>query len=188
VQERSEHITEWARIVETKRKAAEEVSVQVGQKPQGGRPEGGVSAAARDLNLERKAVGRAIKIAEIAPEAKEAARAAGIANNQRALLKADASGQAQMASAVVLGSACGRGITTAGHGGGSSSSSRRPGRTYQRRFEIRLGRRRAGAMFKGPISEEGGSITDTAHPPEDAKRVRRVQPSRTASSRGHLFS
>src|SRR6478672_7680858 len=57
--------------------------------------------------------------------------------------------QAQTASAAALGGVFGRGITTAGQGGGSSSSSRRPGRTYQRRFEIRLGRRRAGPCSWG---------------------------------------
>lgn len=169
MQERSERIVEWARIVEAKRKVAQEVA-QVAPPGDKQPKDQGVRAAARDLGLPRDSVARAIEIANMAPEAKEAARDAGLANSQGALLKTDALGQAQMAIAAVLGSACGRGITTAGQGGGSSSSSRRPGRTYQRRFEIRLGRRRAGAMFKGPMPEEGGSITDTAHPPEDAKQ------------------
>lgn len=73
--------------------------------------------------------------------------------------------QTQTANAARLGGVRGRGIVAAGQGGGSSSSSRRPGRTYQRRFEIRLGRRRAGAMFMGPRSVRCGSIVDTGHPP-----------------------
>jgi hypothetical protein len=85
-------------------------------------------------------------------------------------LAPSALGQAQTASAAALGGVRGRGITTAGQGGGSSSSSRRPGRTYQRRFENRLGRRAAGFMFMGPMSEGCGSIVDTGRPPEDAKQ------------------
>src|SRR5690349_18952990 len=67
----------------------------------------------------------------------------------------------------VLDGLCGRGIATAGQDGGSSSS-RRPGRTYKRRFEIRLGRR-VGAMVMGPKPEVYGSIIDTSYPPDDAR-------------------
>ncbi|APT31397.1 hypothetical protein MCBMB27_02106 [Methylobacterium phyllosphaerae] len=52
-----------------------------------GRPEGGIAAAARELGVENTEAKRAIKIDGIAPAAKEAARAAGLENNQSTLLK-----------------------------------------------------------------------------------------------------
>jgi hypothetical protein len=62
-------------------------AVQVAPKPQGGRPEGGIRAAERDLGIEHTEAVRAVKIASITPEAKEAAREAGIDDNQSKLLK-----------------------------------------------------------------------------------------------------
>jgi ParB family chromosome partitioning protein len=63
------------------------------QKPSGGRPEGGVARAARQLPIagkseeaRRKAVERAIWIDKISAEAKTAAINAGFADNQHALL------------------------------------------------------------------------------------------------------
>lgn len=53
----------------------------------GHRPEGGVRAAARTLGVNRNEARRAVRIAGIAPEAKEAARKAGLDDNQSALLK-----------------------------------------------------------------------------------------------------
>jgi len=53
---------------------ADEVSAQVGQKPQGGRPEGGINAASKELGVERTQAQRAVKIASITPEAKKAAK------------------------------------------------------------------------------------------------------------------
>jgi hypothetical protein len=46
-----------------------------------------INKAARDLGLDRNEVQRAKKIADIAPEAKEAAREAGLDDNQSALLE-----------------------------------------------------------------------------------------------------
>ncbi len=70
---------------------------QVGPKPQGGRPEGGVRAAARELPVpgeteeaRRHNVRRAVKIASLTPEAKQAAKDAALDDNQSALLKAAA--------------------------------------------------------------------------------------------------
>lgn len=81
VADRAEHIAEWVRLTEV-------VSGQVAQKPQGGRPEGGVSAASRELGVERTEVRRAVKIASLSPEAKAAAKEAGLDDNQSALLAA----------------------------------------------------------------------------------------------------
>ena len=106
VMERAEHIAEWVRLTEEK---ADEVSAQVepklrqrgaGQGIGGGRPESGINAATRDLGLDRTATQRAVKVASITPEAKEAAREAGIDDNQSALLKvagAPAEQQAEVA-------------------------------------------------------------------------------------------
>jgi ParB-like nuclease domain len=94
VQERSAHIEEWIRLTEAK-----VVSAQVAPKPQGGRPEAGVRAAARELGIKRDEARRAVKIANIEPEAQEAAREARLNNNQAALLKvASAAPEAQVAA------------------------------------------------------------------------------------------
>ena len=66
---------------------AEKVSVQVEQKPRGGRPESGIAKASRDLGIDRSEVNRSIKIASITPAAKEAACEAGLDDNQSALLR-----------------------------------------------------------------------------------------------------
>lgn len=54
--ERDKLVAEWCRLV------GKEVSVQVAQKPQGGRPKGGESEAARQLGLDRDDVRRAIAV------------------------------------------------------------------------------------------------------------------------------
>lgn len=81
--QRAEQIAEWIRLADER-----EVSVQVAPKPQGGRPQGGTRAAARDIGVTRDEARRAEKVAALAPEAKEAARAAGLDDNQSALLDA----------------------------------------------------------------------------------------------------
>lgn len=69
--ERDKLVAEWCRLV------GREVSAQVAQKPQGGRPKGGESEAARQLGLDRGDVRRAIKVASITPEAQQAAHEVG---------------------------------------------------------------------------------------------------------------
>ena len=82
VAERAEHISEWMRIT------GEKQSAQLGPKgPIGHRPEGGINAAVRDLGITRQEGQRAAKIAKLSPETKEAAREAGIDDNQSALLR-----------------------------------------------------------------------------------------------------
>jgi hypothetical protein len=82
-------VAEWVRYAEAKLS----VSGHFVQKPGGGRPEGGVARAARELPIPGKSIGarrkfieRALKISGIWPEAKVAARAAGLDDNQSALL------------------------------------------------------------------------------------------------------
>jgi hypothetical protein len=79
--ERAENIAEWVRLTE-------KVSAHIAPKPHGGRPEGGVRAAARELGIERTDVQRAIKIASLSPEAKAVAVELDLDNNKRALLTA----------------------------------------------------------------------------------------------------
>ncbi|MBP0445008.1 hypothetical protein J8J14_09470 [Roseomonas sp. SSH11] len=72
VQERSDHIAEWVRLT------AEKVA-QVGPPTGGAQPgEQGIRKAAKDLGVKRQEAQRAVKIASIAPEAKDAAREAGL--------------------------------------------------------------------------------------------------------------
>jgi ParB-like chromosome segregation protein Spo0J len=89
VLERDEQIAEWLRLIADKGA----VSGQVVQKTRSGRPEGGLSRAARRLPVpgsseeaRRKLVERAIRVDSISPEAKAAATSIGLANNQAALL------------------------------------------------------------------------------------------------------
>ena len=80
--ERDEQVALWVKL------NAERVSAQVEPKPQGGRPEGGVRAAARELGIEKEDARRAVKVASLSEEAKEAARSAGLDDNRSALLEA----------------------------------------------------------------------------------------------------
>jgi len=82
VQERSDQIAEWVRLVAEKAKDG-----QVAHPGEAQPHERGVSKAAKELRLDRKAVRRAMKIASITPAAKEKAKNAGLENNQKALLR-----------------------------------------------------------------------------------------------------
>jgi hypothetical protein len=87
--DKGELVAEWVRYAEAKLS----VFGQIVPKPKGGRPEGGVARAARELPVHGKSLGarrkfieRAIKIDGIWPEAKQAARTAGLDDNQSDLL------------------------------------------------------------------------------------------------------
>ena len=63
--------------------------VQLAQVSKGGRgKEGGVSKAARELNIPRDEVTRAVKIASLTDDAKAVATERGLDDNQSALLEA----------------------------------------------------------------------------------------------------
>ena len=62
--------------------------MQPAQKPQGGRPESGISLAAREHGLPRDEVRRAKAIAGLIPEAQHAAVEVKLAGNKAALLEA----------------------------------------------------------------------------------------------------
>ncbi len=89
VLQRDAQIVEWLKLIDD----APGVSGQVVRKPQGGRPESGISLAARRLPVmgrskeaRRKSVERAISVDNISPRAKAAAVATGLDDNQSALL------------------------------------------------------------------------------------------------------
>jgi ParB family transcriptional regulator, chromosome partitioning protein len=89
--ERSNHIAEWVRLTEKRRKEREEnqplqvATPEVGYKKPPPQKESGQRAASRELGIELTKVHRAVKIASIPEEAKEAAAAAGLSDNQSAL-------------------------------------------------------------------------------------------------------
>jgi len=80
--ERSEHVAEWVRLAGGTKVA------QVG--PPGGKQprDAGINAATRALGIGRTDTQRAVKVDSLSPEAKQAARAAGLDDNRTALLKA----------------------------------------------------------------------------------------------------
>ena len=87
VSERAENIAEWIRITGEKAVSAQLAPKLSARGRSGeGRPESGINAAVRDLGIDRTEAQRAVKIASITPEAKEAARAAGLDDNQTVLL------------------------------------------------------------------------------------------------------
>jgi ParB family chromosome partitioning protein len=78
-QERSDQIAEWVRLVSDKLSETPSSS--------GGRP-GAAAAASRALGVNEREVQRAVKMANLAPEAKRAAKDVGLDDNQSALLAA----------------------------------------------------------------------------------------------------
>ncbi|KQP53674.1 hypothetical protein ASF41_23240 [Methylobacterium sp. Leaf111] len=96
--QRNEQVAEWIALTEAE--APERILGQLAPKIGRGRPEGGVRAAARELGIEHKEARRATKIASISPAAKEAARAAGLGNNQTALLRVAAAEPERQADVV----------------------------------------------------------------------------------------
>ena len=82
VLERSEHVAEWVRITDEKASGA-----TCATKPGHGQGSvGGIRAATRELGIDRTAAQRAVKIDGLSTKAKQAARDAGLGDNQSALL------------------------------------------------------------------------------------------------------
>lgn len=90
--ERDELLAAWVKLCEERKKA--KAAEKVGQHgplkdPGSGRgATGGIREAARQIGVPRKSLERSMKVAALAPEAKEAARKHGLADNQAALLEA----------------------------------------------------------------------------------------------------
>jgi hypothetical protein len=80
--ERADQTAEWVKL--TGRKVRQVAAVSFGGRGQ----EGGARAAARDLGVSDRDVRRALQIASLAPEAKQAARKMHLDDNQAALLEA----------------------------------------------------------------------------------------------------
>lgn len=85
--ERSELTAEWIRLTTAQSSQPETIEGRRSD-GRGHRPQGGVNAAARELGISKADAHRAVKVAALSPEAKEAARDAGLADNQAALLGA----------------------------------------------------------------------------------------------------
>ncbi|GLK71276.1 hypothetical protein GCM10017643_13910 [Ancylobacter dichloromethanicus] len=81
--ERDEQISRWVELIELKR-----ISRQPDEKIERGRPESGVAAASRELGISEPDARRAVNVASLSDEAKEAAREHGLDDNRTALLEA----------------------------------------------------------------------------------------------------
>lgn len=91
VLERDEHVSEWIRLAEKKAKGvSSQVETKLSKRGRDGegRAEGGVRAAARELNIDKSDANRAVRIASLSNEAKEAAKEVGLDDNRSALLDA----------------------------------------------------------------------------------------------------
>jgi ParB family chromosome partitioning protein len=64
------------------------IKAQVAPSHTGGRADKGINAATRQLGIDRTDAQRAVKVDSLTPEAKQAARDAGLADNRTALQKA----------------------------------------------------------------------------------------------------
>lgn len=99
-----EHRRQQAIAAELERRA--QVAGKVGQpapvsEAKGGRGnEGGIRKAARELDMKRDAVRRAVKVAALSPEAKAAAREVGLDDNRAAMLKAAEKPPAKQAATI----------------------------------------------------------------------------------------
>lgn len=82
-EERDEQLARWIHLA-----GKQGVLSQLETKPEGGRPEGGVRLAARELGVGKDDAYRAVKVASLSDEAKEAAKSAGLQNNRKVLLDA----------------------------------------------------------------------------------------------------
>lgn len=86
--ERDEQVAEWIKLTEEEQNKPAQLA-QVSAK--GGRgKEGGLSAASRELGIDRDDARRAVRVASLSEEAKATAKDLGLDNNRSALLKAAA--------------------------------------------------------------------------------------------------
>jgi ParB-like chromosome segregation protein Spo0J len=86
--ERDDNIAEWIKITERIQSSQFAKNESRRDDGRGHRAEGGIAAAARDLGLDKDDAHRAVKVASLSNEAKEAARETGLDNNRSALLDA----------------------------------------------------------------------------------------------------
>lgn len=87
--ERNEHVAEWIRLTEEADQLTQSVSIESKREDKRGhRKESGIRKAARELNINREDARRAVKVASLSDEAKEAAREVHLDDNRSALLEA----------------------------------------------------------------------------------------------------
>ena len=106
ISQRAEQVAEYAKLAAEKRDVQSEQVAQNESKREDGRGhrhEGGDSLAARDLGITREDVRRAKTIAALPEQTKQAARDAGLDDNQAALLKAARAPTAEAQIAVLAG-------------------------------------------------------------------------------------
>jgi ParB family chromosome partitioning protein len=104
VQDRADHVARWIDLARERCEAGVSAQLEPKLSSRGrdgeGRPESGINAASRELGIDRNEAQRAIKIAAMTPEAKAAAKDAGLDNNQSALLRAAKAPAKQQAEVV----------------------------------------------------------------------------------------
>ncbi|UFX41708.1 ParB/RepB/Spo0J family partition protein [Bradyrhizobium sp. 41S5] len=86
--ERDEQVAEWIKINERIHSSQIAKNESKRDDGRGHRPESGIAAAARDLGVDKDDAHRAVRVASLSEEAKEAARDSGLDNNRSALLEA----------------------------------------------------------------------------------------------------
>ncbi len=101
--ERDEQVARWIELTEKKAVQFSQTAKIESKRDdgKGHRAEGGVSAAARDLGVDKDDAYRAVKVVALSPEAKAAARERGLDDNRSALLEAARVPAAEQAKAIL---------------------------------------------------------------------------------------
>jgi len=82
--QRDEHVAEWVRLTDEAARVAQVAPPRGGRQPRSK----GINAASRELGVDRTQAQRAIKVAGLSQEAKQAAKAMSLEDNRSALLDA----------------------------------------------------------------------------------------------------
>jgi ParB-like chromosome segregation protein Spo0J len=88
VLQRDEHVAEWIRLTELQSRQSDAIEKSKRQDGRGHRKESGTRKAAREIGVSEPDARRAVQVASLSDEAKEAARAVGLDDNRSALLEA----------------------------------------------------------------------------------------------------
>jgi hypothetical protein len=93
-------IPEWVRLAEERQSAQVAPNESKRTDGRGHRQQGGIDAAVLELGINRTEAQRAVKIADLSMEAKEAARTTDLHKNQSALLHASKAALAEAATVI----------------------------------------------------------------------------------------
>jgi hypothetical protein len=93
-------IPEWVRLTEERQSAQVAPNESKRTDGRGHRQQGGINAAVLELGIDRTEAQRAVKIADLSMEAKEAAPTTDLHKNQSALLQASKAAPAEAATAI----------------------------------------------------------------------------------------